>query len=190
MARDDTWHRVGHRERTWRKQQVLGELSFPLHAPSPVPKGPGARRHSPTLRPVRPGAAGPATMGWWRRGEGESFAASLRSASGSPSRAPPGPPVSHPSPEGEQGISEAPSGGSDPNGWRPSVLGWVPTWVQVDVASGTMPGGLGAGVACSAHFGQVNVISAEAEGSPGLCGQEAAQPDSQWDRPGIWQEAH
>lgn len=70
MARDDTWHRVGHRERTWRKQQVLGELSFPLHAPSPVPKGPGARRHSPTLRPVRPGAAGPATMGWWRAGRG------------------------------------------------------------------------------------------------------------------------
>lgn len=53
--------------------------------------------------------------------------------------------------------------------------------------------GWGAGVARPAHFGEVvlvNVLSTEVEGSPGLCGREAVQPDSRRDRPGTWQEDH
>lgn len=125
--------------------------------------------------------------------EGKSSAASPRSASGSPSSALPGPPASRPSPEGERGVSEAPSGGSDPDGWCPSVLGWVSTWMRVEAASGTVAAGLGCGRCPPAHFGEVvfvNVLSTEVEGSPGLCGREAVQPDSRWDRPGTWQEDH
>lgn len=112
--------------------------------PSPAPSGSGARRHSPTLCPVRPGRW-PSRRGVAEGGGGEELRslASLcvrftfqRSAWAS---------SFYPSPEGERGVSEAPSGGSDPDGWCPSVLGWVSTWVRVEAASGTVAAGLGRG---------------------------------------------